>query len=190
MGAVDRLRSWGQYSGIKGSARRKPFAQKTARMPRKDAQKINYWTKPYRTARRVPLFSDRGKKKKAPGEQMGQKRAASNYVRCHWRLASARNETALATCQCHPSRAPPLVISSPTRRADVWPPAAKRLTCGRLNRRPTACRALVSHARSGDGARSKTDLAMKNEVLAKYECHNICCLIQAMHEFGIDPVFG
>ena len=31
---------------------------------------------------------------------------------------------------------------------------------------------------------------MKNEVLAKCVCHNLCCLIQSMHEFGIDPVFG
>ncbi len=35
--------------------------------------------------------------------------------------------------------------------------------------------------------RSKTDVAMKNEVLAKCVCHNICCLIQSMHEFGVDP---
>jgi transposase/predicted nucleic acid-binding Zn finger protein len=41
----------------------------------------------------------------------------------------------------------------------------------------------------GDGVRSKTDLAMKNEVLAKVLCHNICCLIGAMHELGIQPDF-
>jgi hypothetical protein len=29
-----------------------------------------------------------------------------------------------------------------------------------------------------------------NEVLAKVLCHNICVLIQAMYEFGIDPDFG
>lgn len=39
----------------------------------------------------------------------------------------------------------------------------------------------------GDHVRSKTDVAMKNEVLAKILCHNICCLISAMHELGIEP---
>lgn len=31
--------------------------------------------------------------------------------------------------------------------------------------------------------------AMKNEVLAKLVCHNICCAITAMYERGIDPAF-
>lgn len=44
-------------------------------------------------------------------------------------------------------------------------------------------------AKFGDSVRSKTDTAMKNEVLAKFVAHNICCLIQSIHEFGIDPVF-
>jgi transposase len=44
-------------------------------------------------------------------------------------------------------------------------------------------------AKFGDGVRSKTDIAMRNEVLAKILCHNICCLISAMYELGIDPVF-
>lgn len=39
----------------------------------------------------------------------------------------------------------------------------------------------------GDSIRSKTAVAMKNEVLAKILCHNICCLISAMYELGIDP---
>ena len=37
--------------------------------------------------------------------------------------------------------------------------------------------------------RSKTDVAMKNEVLCKIICHNICCLIQESHELGIDTTF-
>lgn len=41
----------------------------------------------------------------------------------------------------------------------------------------------------GDAVRSKTDIAMKNEVLAKFVCHNIVCLIHEMHETGIDPMF-
>jgi transposase len=42
----------------------------------------------------------------------------------------------------------------------------------------------------GDAVRSKTEVAARNEVLAKVLCHNICCLIGAMHELGIEPVFG
>jgi transposase len=42
----------------------------------------------------------------------------------------------------------------------------------------------------GDAVRSKTDIAAKNEVLCKILCHNICCLISAMYELGIDPTFG
>ena len=41
----------------------------------------------------------------------------------------------------------------------------------------------------GDAVRSKTDPAMRNEVLAKILCHNICCLIQAFYELGIQPTF-
>jgi transposase len=44
-------------------------------------------------------------------------------------------------------------------------------------------------AKFGDSVRSKTDTAMKNEVLCKILCHNICCLISAMYELGIEPVF-
>ena len=42
----------------------------------------------------------------------------------------------------------------------------------------------------GDSVRSKTDIAMKNEVLAKLICHNICCVIQSAYEFGIEPIFA
>jgi transposase len=42
----------------------------------------------------------------------------------------------------------------------------------------------------GDSVRSKTEPAMRNEVLAKVLCHNICCLISAMYELGITPNFG
>jgi transposase len=44
-------------------------------------------------------------------------------------------------------------------------------------------------AKFRDHVRSKTDVAMKNEVLCKFLCHNICCLIQAQCELGIEPVF-
>jgi transposase len=44
-------------------------------------------------------------------------------------------------------------------------------------------------AKFGDSVRSKTDTAMRNEALAKILCHNVCCLISAMYELGIDPMF-
>ncbi len=41
----------------------------------------------------------------------------------------------------------------------------------------------------GDALRSKTQVAQFNEALCKVLCHNICCLIQSMHELGIAPTF-
>lgn len=46
---------------------------------------------------------------------------------------------------------------------------------------------MMVKSKFGDSLRSKSDAAMKNEVLAKVLCHNICCLIHAMYELGIDP---
>ncbi len=40
-----------------------------------------------------------------------------------------------------------------------------------------------------DHCRSKTDTAMKNEVLCKFLCHNLCVLVQSQCELGIEPVF-
>jgi len=37
----------------------------------------------------------------------------------------------------------------------------------------------------GDSVRSKTDTAMTNEVLCKVLCHNLCCLVHAIHELKI-----
>ncbi len=45
-------------------------------------------------------------------------------------------------------------------------------------------------AKFGDAVRSRTKLAMKNEVLAKILCHNLSVLIHAMHELGIQPDFA
>ncbi len=42
----------------------------------------------------------------------------------------------------------------------------------------------------GDYVRSKTDVAMRNEVLAKILCHNLCVLINAMHELGVQLDFA
>ena len=41
----------------------------------------------------------------------------------------------------------------------------------------------------GDSIRSKTDVAMKNEVLAKVLCHNLVVLVHEMYELGIDVGF-
>jgi transposase/predicted nucleic acid-binding Zn finger protein len=45
-------------------------------------------------------------------------------------------------------------------------------------------------AKFRDHVRSKTDVAMKNEVLCKVLCHNICCVISAIYELGIEPAFN
>ncbi len=44
-------------------------------------------------------------------------------------------------------------------------------------------------AKFGDAIRSKDDTAQVNEVLCKVLCHNICVLIQCIHELGIEPTF-
>lgn len=41
----------------------------------------------------------------------------------------------------------------------------------------------------GDSVRSKTDVAMVNEVLAKFLCHNIVVNIHSQCELGIEPIF-
>lgn len=40
----------------------------------------------------------------------------------------------------------------------------------------------------GDSVRAKNDTAQKNEVYAKFVCHNVCVLIQEMYVLGIDPL--
>ncbi len=46
----------------------------------------------------------------------------------------------------------------------------------------SACKRLF-----GDAVRSKTPTAMKNEVLAKFVCFNLTCVIHEWYELGIDP---
>ncbi len=41
----------------------------------------------------------------------------------------------------------------------------------------------------GGGVRSKGDTSMANEVLCKILCHNLCCVISAWYELGIEPEF-
>lgn len=45
-------------------------------------------------------------------------------------------------------------------------------------------------AKFGDAVRSKSDIGQLNEVLCKVLCHNICVIIQAIYELGIEPTFG
>ncbi len=44
-------------------------------------------------------------------------------------------------------------------------------------------------AKFDDHVRSKTDVAMKNEVLCKFLSHNICVVHQSQIELGIEPFF-
>ncbi len=44
-------------------------------------------------------------------------------------------------------------------------------------------------AKFGDYVRSKEWTSQVNEVLLKILCHNICVVIQEMHELGIEPNF-
>src|SRR5262252_8482059 len=44
-------------------------------------------------------------------------------------------------------------------------------------------------AKFGDAVRSKSDIGQLNEVLCKVLCHNLCVIIQAIHELKIEPRF-
>ena len=44
-------------------------------------------------------------------------------------------------------------------------------------------------AKFGQRLRAKTPVAQMNEALCKVRCHNICCVIQSIHELGIGPTF-
>lgn len=44
-------------------------------------------------------------------------------------------------------------------------------------------------AKFSDQLRSKNRTAQKNEALCKILCHNLCCLIQSIYEFGLKPEF-
>lgn len=44
-------------------------------------------------------------------------------------------------------------------------------------------------AKFGVHIRDKSDTPQVNEALCKVLCHNLCCVIQSMFEFGIEPNF-
>lgn len=56
----------------------------------------------------------------------------------------------------------------------------------RSNAEPTFS---MGKAKFRDHVRGKTDVAMKNEVLCKFLCHNIVVVHQSQVELGIAPVF-
>jgi hypothetical protein len=41
----------------------------------------------------------------------------------------------------------------------------------------------------GDAVRSRNDVAMANECLCKFLCHNLCCVILSQIELGIEAAF-
>lgn len=45
-------------------------------------------------------------------------------------------------------------------------------------------------AKFGGHIRGKSDTAQVNEALCKVLCHNLCCVIQSMFEFGVEPDFA
>ncbi len=45
-------------------------------------------------------------------------------------------------------------------------------------------------AKFGTRVRAKTPTAQVNEVLAKVLCHNLCCLVSAFYELGVDATFS
>jgi hypothetical protein len=45
----------------------------------------------------------------------------------------------------------------------------------------------ICKAKFGDAVRSRTDVAMINEVLSKLVADNLCCVIMSQVELGIDP---
>ena len=44
-------------------------------------------------------------------------------------------------------------------------------------------------AKFGSSVRAKTFTAQVNEVYLKVLCHNLCCLVSAIYELGLEPTF-
>ncbi len=66
-----------------------------------------------------------------------------------------------------------------------------QLFSGRYHKRSNAESAFsMVKGKFGDSVRSRREEGQVNEVLAKVLCHNICVLVRATHELGIEPTFG
>jgi len=46
---------------------------------------------------------------------------------------------------------------------------------------------MIKKGKFESSMRSKSEMGQVNEVLCRVLCHNICVLIRAMHELGIEP---
>jgi hypothetical protein len=51
------------------------------------------------------------------------------------------------------------------------------------------CSSMIK-AKMGDAVLAKSDVGKMNEAVCKVLAHNICCVISAIHELGIEPTFG
>ena len=49
---------------------------------------------------------------------------------------------------------------------------------------------MMIKSKFGDALRSKTERAQINEALCKVLCHNLCVVIQSVHELGIEADFS
>ena len=66
--------------------------------------------------------------------------------------------------------------------------AAAELKCDGII--PSGLEVAGIKAKFGASLKGKNRTAQINEALCKVLCHNICCLIQSMFEFGIQPTFS
>jgi transposase len=67
----------------------------------------------------------------------------------------------------------------------------RQLFSGRYHKRSNAESVFsMVKEKSGNSVRSRSEEGRVNEVLAKVLCHNICVLVRAAHEPGIEPTFG
>jgi transposase len=83
-----------------------------------------------------------------------------------------------------------------SRRAGIWEKAFyffslhREEFLARYHRRSNVETTMsMIKAKFRDDVRSRNETAMMNEVYCKVLCHNICCLIQAIYELGIEPEF-
>ncbi len=82
-------------------------------------------------------------------------------------------------------------INRPTRRREIACKAASEEFMEHYHKRSNIETAYsMIKGKFGCALRSKRDTGQINEALCKVLCHNVCVLVQAMHELGIEPVFS
>lgn len=81
----------------------------------------------------------------------------------------------------------------PTPRGPHSPESYTHLPFYRANspsiKRKSSVRQSLTKSKFGDVLQSKTRTAQINEALCKILCHNVCVLIQSMHELNLKPKF-